>query len=209
MSSDGKVPLAGSDGKDDGRIFIVHSCLGYEIIDNGGSYDGEVGNTEYMTEITHIQEFGMIEKAIDEANADGCERGMNKEATGDVQVWEKGSEVSKNENGNLEHSMQPFNIKDREYDVETGSKSLWYMHVHPTNDASPAFGTSQPSGDDTGFDQRFRNAKTPFKGTAFVVGGGDKKVTFYNGENIITTLLLEQLQEIISNCRDGKIIKGF
>ena len=198
MEQDGKLVKVGSDGKDDGRLFIVHSCLGYEMQENNGVYKAEAGNAEFMAEITHIKEFDVIEKAIGEANADGRERGMNKDENGAIQKWEKGSEVTKDENGKAEHGMQPFNIKGRENDLKSASKSQWYMHVHPVNNATSSFGSSQPSSSDTGFDSKFRGGDNPFKGSTFVVGGGDKKVTFYHGENLISTFPLQQLKDLIN-----------
>ena len=188
MNKDDQLVKVGTDGKDDGRLFIVNSSLGKKIdklTQKKEFYSGEVKNSRNMAEITDITDFEQIESAIKEANEDGYERGMNKDESGNIHLWDIGSEVESRSETELAHSLKPF--KQNGKNIANPYQSLWYMHVHPKNDRSPKFGSSEPSDADKKIDNDMRTLGN-YNGTTFIVGGKNGKVTFYYGEKIVATI---------------------
>ena len=188
MNKDDQLVKVGTDGKDDGRLFIVSSSLGKKIdklTQKKEFYSGEVKNSRNMAEITDITDFEQIESAIKEANEDGYERGMNKDESGNIHLWDIGSEVESRSETELAHSLKPF--KQNGKNIANPYQSLWYMHVHPKNDRSPKFGSSEPSDADKKIDNDMRTLGN-YNGTTFIVGGKNGKVTFYYGEKIVATI---------------------
>ena len=199
MEQDGKLVNVGSDGNDDGRIFIVNKSLGKKIQETTKKNEYYVEDLEgnKAAEITDIYDFEIINSEMNKANADGYERGMHMDRDGIVQIWDRGTEVSGTDS-EIKHSVKQFFQNGKQLPYLNEMK--WYMHIHPTNDVDSRFGSSKPSKSDKMNDHNYRNSK--YKGTTFVLGGKDKKVTFYNGEKIIATISLEQLINLMNKTKN-------
>ncbi len=202
MNKDDKLTKVGTDGKDDGRLFLVNKSLGKKISKltaKGEFYDGKIGNSKKMAEITDItlSDIDVIQKSISEGNSDGFERGIHKDENGVVNEWDKGTEVEASDKA-IVHSIVPFKQTHNKSKTDK-TKSLWYMHIHPINNANSKFGSSEPSSKDKKFDKEMR--KFNFGGTTFVVGGKDGKITFYYEKKVITSVLFEQLVNLIQNLK--------
>ncbi|WP_372474862.1 RHS repeat domain-containing protein [Capnocytophaga sp. ARDL2] len=200
----------GSDGKDDGKRYVVTGDIEKEVkkaTSNGEYYNGEIPLGENAASIPNNDILKEIITSVNQTTESGLEQGGHVNfGSNIVNRWDPGAPLKREEtsNGFLYYmSIKPFFFQGRRMNVNL--RNIEYMwHTHPIVKLPGGYkiGYSTPSNinglkGDVPNMNRYVNGG--FTGTAFVIGLLDRKVQFYNQNGSYLTIKYDTLLKIYNH----------
>ncbi len=216
-----KAELIGDDGKSNGKIHVVYNNKQAKAIKKetaAGNTAIDLTGKDVVTinggEATVKGVVASVEAQSKNTSAGAGDAGLHEEgghtetgANGNTKIvaWKSGQKKSKTGNG----SINLFNgISPKDYPKADELADYWHVHTSKTQEVEQSDGTvrtyrgsmgpsgsSGSAGGDIGAARNLEN--NGYKGTAIQVGtSAGKKVNFYNGKGVITTIKYKNFKKL-------------
>ena len=164
----------------------------YNNIQDGVTYS-QLPNNEEVAILPNAEELDVITNSMNQANKTNSEQGGHIDENGEAHAWDSGDPYLQGEDA---ASIDFFRIDGHRVSMPWTSKLYW--HVHPKVNVlsgQPVLGYSNPSPNDFSYDMDFRSYN--YQGSALLVGGRTKEITFYYKNTIIGTIPIKEIERIL------------